>query len=873
MRKNRKKTKRNYLIILIIFILLALIYKYCDNILKSNTSNEETIIASNEDKKKQIVVDDILKSNEHDIFSSNTETQMITTNEEIEPHVDEQTGVKYVTYEDFGAKTDEGFDNYQIMKATHEYANQNDYEVRATLDIYHIYKLEETDFISIKTNTDWNNAKIIIHDEDIADRDTRNSAIFKIESKEKSVTITDEDILNEITINTKTNQIEQLANYGDAYCIVYNDNQKQFIRSGENEDSGSSQCDFFRIDNEGNILNEIQWDFENITKIRIIPIPNETLIVQNGNFETILPEKDYEQSSGYYNRNIQCTRSNTLIRNVNHSVDNEERIAGPYFGFIKLSYVSNVQFINSKLYSHKYESKSNYDLILEYAINIAIENIISNDIDDGNRWGITGTNYTKDITYKNCELNRIDAHCGVHNLTIENSEIGVHGISVVGSGALNIINSNCKTRNSNTFINLRSDYGATWNGNINIINCTLKGINAIPQIISLKTTYDNGKLHEYGYDLYLPNVYIDGLKIEDENISEENESLYIFYNGSNETGTDNGDIRNNYNLPQNIIIKNYETTSGRKLKLFYNKFYNNLDELGINLSVPLKDKENVNIVTIDEEILKNNSTTNKDIKIINNNVEGIQTSVKIDNNNIEENQIISNEGNYNFEITYQNSVREVENESINITIDKTAPTITGVENNMIYYKPIILNSTDTDIKELKVYKNDEEIEYALGEEITIAGNYIIEVDDYVGNTNTIKFEIVTEFEPDKENYIIDNNYIILNNSEISKEELITSLTSNVKYNIYRDEEELESQQIIFTGDRIITENKNEYYLIIKGDINKDGIVDITDLMLLKRYLLYMVEFDDYSKKAADLNLDNNIDITDLFINKRILLNM
>lgn len=51
-------------------------------------------------------------------------------------------------------------------------------------------------------------------------------------------------------------------------------------------------------------------------------------------------------------------------------------------------------------------------------------------------------------------------------------------------------------------------------------------------------------------------------------------------------------MRNNYILPQNINIKNYQTTSGRKIKLFSTntKFYNNLSDLGINLSMPLRDK-------------------------------------------------------------------------------------------------------------------------------------------------------------------------------------------------------------------------------------------------------------------------------------------
>lgn len=873
MRKNKKRTRRNFLIICIIFILLFLIYRYKDSLLTNNNYNKETIIANDENNVSDILVEDILESSDYDTLSGNTETQLATTNIEIEPHIDEETGVKYVTYEDFGAKSDEGFDNYQAMKATHDYANQYDYEVRAEEGkTYHIYKLYEMEPIYIQTNTNWNNANIVIHDEDVNDKDTRNYAIFRISSNTDDIIIKDASILENIEINKQTIKIEELAGYGECLCIAYNENKKQYIRSGNDQNSGESQEDVFKIDNEGNVLNEIQWDFENITSIRLIKIPKEKITIENANFTTILPENDYEQESGgYFNRSIECKRSNTVIRNINHNVNNSDRVAGPYYGFIKIFYVADIELENCILYSHKYYRKSNYDLILANAVNITIDNIVSNDIEDENRWGITGTNYTKDITYRNCVLNRIDAHCGVHNLTIENSTIGVKGLSLIGSGEVNLKN---VTRIGNiAFIVLRSDFGSTWDGNINIEDCTFKPKNS-NQIISFSTTYDSdGELHDYGYDLYLPNVNISNLKIEDENNSNSSNEYYVFYNAKDRTGTENGDMTNAYNLPQNIIIKNYETTSGRKLKLFYNKFYNNLDELGINLSMPLSDKEKVNIVTSDNETVEDNLVTNKDIRVVNNDVEGIETIVKANGSVLEKNAVISNEGNYVFEILYQNTAGEVEIENISVTIDKTAPKITGVDNDVTYYKPITLNSTDTDIKELNVYRDKEKIEYTLSEEISEIGDYTIEVSDTAGNVNSIQFKIKSEFELEGENYtIVDNNYIIMNIDEVDLESLKANLKNNVKYNVQRNEEELESEEIIVTGDTITTENNNEYYLIIKGDNNSDGIFDITDLLMFKRYLINMIEFDELSQKAMDLNTDGVTDITDLLITKRTLIN-
>ena len=208
------------------------------------------------------------------------EIQLINDEIQLEPHIDEN-GIKYVTYEDFGAKSDEDYDNYQVMKETHNYANLHNYEVRATLPSYNIYKLDDINPIIIKTNTDWNNATIVIHDENINNLRTKDYPIFRIENTEKNITITDTQILSKITVNKNIKKIPELAGYGNKMCIVYNEEKKQYIRSGYNNSVGNAQTDFFKIDNEGNVLNEIQWDFSKVTKILLIPIQEETITIQN----------------------------------------------------------------------------------------------------------------------------------------------------------------------------------------------------------------------------------------------------------------------------------------------------------------------------------------------------------------------------------------------------------------------------------------------------------------------------------------------------------------------------------------------------------------------------------------------------------------
>lgn len=869
------KRLRFVFMILLIVLIIIIFTLYNNNSIKINIAKDNEIVAT--DDNIPIGQPNYEIFYENDDYSTSESISMEVgegvedveqtgQSSEIEPHIDETTGIKYVTYEDFGAKSDDGYDNYQAIKNTHDYANKNNYEVRATLPVYNIYKLEDLNPISIKTNTDWNNAKFIIHDEDIDYRDTRNYAIFQISSNEKNTVITDKNVLDEIKLNTQTKKISQLAGYGECLCIAYNDKKIQYIRSGSNQNSGAIQTDVFKIDNNGNVLNYIQWNFENISKITIIPIPKETLTVKNGNFQTNLPEEQYEQSSGYFNRSISCTRSNTIIENINHTVNNGEYIGGTYFGFIRLSYVSDVTLRDSNLYSHKYKDKSNYDLVLEFSANININNVTSNDIEDTSRWGITGTNYTKDITYENCTLNRIDAHCGVYNLNIQNCTIGCKGITVVGAGNLKI--SNVTSLCGNGLVELRSDYGSTWNGNIIINDTSLKS--TADRLIKFNVTYDNGKIHDYGYELYLPNIEINNLDLEDDNTKTED--FYVFKNDINTTGKENGDVTSIYKLPQNIIVNNYSTTSGRKIKLFSNRFYNNLSELGINFSLPLKDKEEVKITDKSGNNIGNNAITNQNIKIEIPQVEGIETTVEVNDKEIGETETqLTQDNDYKIDITYKNSNGEVENDIKNIVIDKTPPSITGVVEGGSYKYKVTPKISDQNLKEIKVLLNGQVLKnYKEGDTLEEEGNYQLTATDKAGNNAVINFSIEALTEED---YMLDDKYIKNINNNTTKTDFVKKFEFNEQYDIYRNDKILAGNEIIATGDILRTSTGTEYTLIVTGDINEDGDVNIKDIVKLRKYILSKNNLNAMEMIAADTNLDGkDINIKDLVKMRIIVLN-
>ena len=96
-----RKLRGYCLILIIIGILIILFYNN-----KEQKNSEKTIVQS------EIVINGQIISN-------------LEQNINIELHVDETTGAKYVTYEDFGAEAEEGYDDFNVMKETHEFANEN----------------------------------------------------------------------------------------------------------------------------------------------------------------------------------------------------------------------------------------------------------------------------------------------------------------------------------------------------------------------------------------------------------------------------------------------------------------------------------------------------------------------------------------------------------------------------------------------------------------------------------------------------------------------------------------------------------------------------------------------------------------------------
>jgi hypothetical protein len=476
----------------------------------------------------------------------------------------------FVRYSDFGAKGDGKTDDADAIAGTHAFANQQGLSVKADESAtYYIGRKDRTAFI--QTNTDFGKAAFIIDDTDV---ENRNTHVFMVSSNQKPYKPGGISSL-------KRNQEKLNVTFpGTCIITVNNSNVKRYIRFGPNQNNGSSQTDIFIVDKNGNVdLNApIIWDFDQITDITALPIDETTLTITGGRFTTIANRAESKYT--YYSRGIAIRRSNVLVDGLEHRVTGEGDHGAPYGGFINVGDCAYVTVQNTVLTGRKmYQtigsagvtvSMGSYDLSVNRAVNISFVNCSqTNDINDSRYWGILGSNFCKNLVYDGCTFSRFDAHMGVANATIRNSTLGHMGINAIGSGTFTVENSTIRGR---TLINLRSDYGSTWQGEFIIRNCVFVPAGGKPTSASLIGGSYSGQ-HDFGYTCYMPErIIIENLKIDDSNHPADYQGPAIFANFNPKMTDDSYVEKFPYVKTREVILKNVTTTSGKALRISDNTY-------------------------------------------------------------------------------------------------------------------------------------------------------------------------------------------------------------------------------------------------------------------------------------------------------------
>lgn len=279
------------------------------------------------------------------------------------------------------------------------------------------------------------------------------------------------------------------------------------------------------------------------------------------------------------------------------------------------------------------------------------------------------------------------------------------------------------------------------------------------------------------------------------------------------------------------------------------------------LNTKIKDYIAQNPVTIE---YSETNITNKSVKAtIKTNVE-----IQITNNSNSKEYVFDQNGSFTFEYTIKGQAKQITAKVTNI--DKTSPIINGVVDGKLYTSKITPTITDENLDTIKLILNGEEVKnFKSGTTLTEEGFYTLTATDKARNKTQISFQIM---ENNNQNYIIQDNIIKNISEQTKKSDFDNKLKLELTYKITRNDEEINETDNIATGDVLTTSAGDKYTLIVTGDLNKDGKLNLKDLVKMRKYFLDGNNLDENEILAADCNFDGKINLKDLVKMRLMLLN-
>ncbi len=457
--------------------------------------------------------------------------------------------VRNIYYKDFGAVGDGQTDDFFALKKCHEYANEWGHTVNGTEGhTYYIGNANGTESIPVKTDTYWNLCRFIWDDSDVPNpEDGRDylANIFRILPDKPEIKITG-TALPATSIPSGATTIGDWKPGEKVLVALYDNTKHHYIRHGLNQDNGQPQTEIIIVNADGTIDPDtpVQWDYTHLSKMVVYHYDEEPLTFSGGkkdqvdnysamgkfdNFDVIERAvietyfNDAPSAYTYFNRNIQITRSNVTVKNIQHVLHDDVEQSAPYHGFIAVLNASDVTiegmiFQKQKGFSTigaegKDVGMGSYEIQAEFSNKVTWRHCRQSNFfePDGSvkSRGYMNTDYCRNLKFEDMLTCSFDAHKNLYNATLV--DVVAEHLNFIGAGTILLENVTVYTDGNHAGIVLRLDYGSTWNGDVIINGLTLRSSENTHIISLIKVTYIN---HYFGFDCYLPRkVELNNIKV------------------------------------------------------------------------------------------------------------------------------------------------------------------------------------------------------------------------------------------------------------------------------------------------------------------------------------------------------------------------
>lgn len=393
---------------------------------------------------------------------------------------------------------------------------------------------------------------------------------------------------------------------------------------------------------------------------------------------------------------------------------------------------------------------------------------------------------------------------------------------------------------------------------------------------SIYRPYSSVLLKDFSILVNDKNIELDK-SLDSQNVTVNSDSIEIIANGM-EGSTISGNGIKNLNIGNNIfeiLVVSEDETNTKKYIL--NVYRQNTDTSIKEIYV------NDNIVNVEE-----NNTYNINVNALNFNIRTVLNDVNADyklykikgdyREEIDASNIEIDDGSDNvFEIVvlaedgvtsanYILNIHELSSDSYlqSLTIDNLG---FNFDKNILEYN---LNTELDEINISAISSNENSTIIGIGKKILELGNnsfnIIVTAEDNSTRTYTLNVNKVKM----KDNKIIfngltvneDKNYIYKIEVGTSIDTIINSVSTNGKVSVIGDND----INVAATGQKLKVDFDDysvEYVIIVKGDVNGDGKVTLSDITTSLKGYRKKIDFTDYMFTAVDFNADGEFKLSDI----------